>query len=99
MGAGYGSIMDPGLLAANDIASDLSRDENKNVKPPYSYATMITQAILSNPEGVLSLADIYKYISTNFAFYRYIKTGWQNSIRHNLSLNKASFRKSASKTQ
>ncbi|CAR24990.1 KLTH0G09086p [Lachancea thermotolerans CBS 6340] len=89
MGAGYGSIMDPGLLAANDIASDLSRDENKNVKPPFSYATMITQAILSNPEGVLSLADIYKYISSNYAYYRYIKTGWQNSIRHNLSLNKA----------
>ncbi|SCU86432.1 LAME_0D06106g1_1 [Lachancea meyersii CBS 8951] len=89
MGAGYGAVMDPSFSQANDIASDLSREENKNVKPPFSYATMITQAILSNPEGVLSLADIYKYISSNFAYYRYAKTGWQNSIRHNLSLNKA----------
>lgn len=85
----YGTIIDPGFPSSNDIASDLSRDENRNVKPPYSYATMITQAILSNPEGVLSLADIYKYISSNYAYYRYAKTGWQNSIRHNLSLNKA----------
>ncbi|SCU88367.1 LADA_0E09714g1_1 [Lachancea dasiensis] len=89
MGVGYGTIMDPSFSGVNDMASDLSREENKNVKPPFSYATMITQAILSNPEGVLSLADIYKYISSNFAYYRYAKTGWQNSIRHNLSLNKA----------
>ncbi|EDO18261.1 hypothetical protein Kpol_1039p10 [Vanderwaltozyma polyspora DSM 70294] len=72
-----------------DFASDLSRDENRNVKPPHSYATMITQAILSTKEGIISLADIYKYISTNYAYYRFAKTGWQNSIRHNLSLNKA----------
>lgn len=72
-----------------DFASDLSRDENRNIKPPYSYATMITQAILSTEEGVISLADIYKYIASHYAYYRFAKTGWQNSIRHNLSLNKA----------
>ncbi|CCF60157.1 hypothetical protein KAFR_0J00890 [Kazachstania africana CBS 2517] len=72
-----------------DYASDLSRDENKTVKPPHSYATMITQAILSTEEGIISLADIYKFISKNYAYYRFAKTGWQNSIRHNLSLNKA----------
>lgn len=74
---------------ALDFTSDLSHDENRNVKPPHSYATMITQAILSSPEGVISLADIYKYISSNYAYYRFAKSGWQNSIRHNLSLNKA----------
>ncbi|EHN00515.1 Fkh2p [Saccharomyces cerevisiae x Saccharomyces kudriavzevii VIN7] len=74
---------------ALDFTSDLSHDENRNVKPPHSYATMITQAILSSAEGVISLADIYKYISSNYAYYRFAKSGWQNSIRHNLSLNKA----------
>ena len=74
---------------ALDFTSDLSHDENRNVKPPHSYATMITQAILSAPEGVISLADIYRYISSNYAYYRFAKSGWQNSIRHNLSLNKA----------
>ena len=78
-----------GFPHAIDFASDLSRDENKTVKPPHSYATMITQAILASREGVISLADIYKFISTNYAYYRFAKTGWQNSIRHNLSLNKA----------
>lgn len=83
------SLTQIGFPQSLDFASDLSRDENKNVKPPHSYATMITQAILSTREGVISLADIYKYISSNYAYYRFAKTGWQNSIRHNLSLNKA----------
>ncbi|CDK26149.1 unnamed protein product [Kuraishia capsulata CBS 1993] len=68
---------------------DLSKDEAKDIKPPYSYATMITQAILSNPDGILSLSQIYDWISTRYAYYRHSNQGWQNSIRHNLSLNKA----------
>ncbi|KAG0667851.1 transcription factor [Maudiozyma exigua] len=83
------SLSVSGFPHAIDFASDLSRDENKTVKPPHSYATMITQAILASREGVISLADIYKFIATNYAYYRFAKTGWQNSIRHNLSLNKA----------
>ena len=88
-GAIYGTIIDPSFHTGKDLATDLSRDENRNVKPPHSYATMITQAILSSQDGELSLSAIYKYISTNYAFYRHTKSGWQNSIRHNLSLNKA----------
>ena len=73
----------------NNLDQDLSKEESKDIKPPFSYATMITQAILSNTEGVLSLSEIYDWISKHYAFYRFSKTGWQNSIRHNLSLNKA----------
>lgn len=73
----------------NNLDQDLSREEAKDIKPPYSYATMITQAILLNPDGVMSLAEIYVWILSHYAYYKYLKTGWQNSIRHNLSLNKA----------
>lgn len=68
---------------------DYSKDESKDMKPPYSYATMITQAILSNHHGIMSLSEIYEWISSHYAYYRHTKQGWQNSIRHNLSLNKA----------
>lgn len=80
-----------GISHPDSISSeqDYSKDSAKDMKPPYSYATMITQAILSNPNGILSLAEIYDWISTHFAYYRHTKQGWQNSIRHNLSLNKA----------
>ncbi|KAK5960100.1 forkhead family transcription factor FKH2 PWA37_002592 [Arxiozyma heterogenica] len=83
------ALVESGFPNAMDYATDLSLDENRSVKPPYSYATMITQAILSSKEGVISLSDIYRFISTNYSYYRYTKSGWQNSIRHNLSLNKA----------
>lgn len=74
---------------AQYVEQDLSSDDCKDIKPPFSYATMISQAILSSPEHMMSLADIYSCISTRYAFYRHSKPGWQNSIRHNLSLNKA----------
>lgn len=73
----------------NNLDQDLSKEDAKDIKPPYSYATMITQAILSNPDGVMSLSEIYNWIASHYAYYKYSKTGWQNSIRHNLSLNKA----------
>ncbi|KAL2003877.1 hypothetical protein VTN02DRAFT_1726 [Thermoascus thermophilus] len=63
--------------------------EDDGTKPPYSYATLIGMSILRAPNRRLTLAQIYKWISDTFSFYRTSDPGWQNSIRHNLSLNKA----------
>lgn len=70
----------PLMMSSSDV--DLSLDENKHIKPQFSYAQMITQAIMNTPEQKLNLAGIYHYIQTRYAYYRYQPaTGWQVCVQ------------------
>lgn len=66
-----------GLLLESTEEIDYSLDSAKDLKPPFSYATLISQAILSSSEEKLTLASIYQWIQEQYAFYRHSSSGWQ----------------------
>ncbi|XP_046885068.1 forkhead box protein N2 [Hypomesus transpacificus] len=61
-------------------------------KPPFSFSLLIYMAIEQSPSKSLPVKDIYGWILQHFPYFSSAPTGWKNSVRHNLSLNKC-FRK------
>lgn len=58
-------------------------------KPPFTYASLVAQAIHHAPERRATLESIYRFVIEQYPWYRFEDArSWQNSIRHNLSLRK-----------
>ena len=63
------------------------KEREKHTKPPYSYIALIAMAISNSANKMLTLGEICDYIIEHFPYYHERWPKWQNSIRHNLSLN------------
>lgn len=76
----------PPSPAHSDVPYDAR--QNPNCKPPYSFSCLIFMAIEDSPTKRLPVKDIYNWILEHFPYFANAPTGWKNSVRHNLSLNK-----------
>ncbi|XP_014914578.1 forkhead box protein P1-B-like [Poecilia latipinna] len=71
-----------------DIGQNKEFYMNADVRPPFTYASLIRQAILESPEKQLTLNEIYNWFTRMFAYFRRNAATWKNAVRHNLSLHK-----------
>ncbi|KFP15453.1 Forkhead box protein P4, partial [Egretta garzetta] len=73
---------------SSGIAQNHEFYKNADVRPPFTYASLIRQAILETPDRQLTLNEIYNWFTRMFAYFRRNTATWKNAVRHNLSLHK-----------
>uniref|UniRef100_A0A3P8UV34 Forkhead box P4 n=2 Tax=Cynoglossus semilaevis TaxID=244447 RepID=A0A3P8UV34_CYNSE len=73
---------------ASELAQNCEFYKNADVRPPFTYASLIRHAILESPERQLTLNEIYNWFTRKFAYFRRNTATWKNAVRHNLSLHK-----------
>lgn len=63
----------------------------QKAKPTQSYVVLIHEALTNHPTGQMSLPQIYRAIERRYPYYKVgvTTTGWQSSVRHNLSQHPA----------
>ncbi|KAI1883466.1 hypothetical protein AGOR_G00231730 [Albula goreensis] len=73
---------------SSEIAPNYEFYKNADVRPPFTYATLIRQAIMEAADMQLTLNEIYSWFTRTFAYFRRNAATWKNAVRHNLSLHK-----------
>ncbi|XP_048123472.1 forkhead box protein P2 isoform X7 [Alosa alosa] len=75
-------------MPLSEIAPNYEFYKNADVRPPFTYATLIRQAIMDSNDMQLTLNEIYSWFTRTFAYFRRNAATWKNAVRHNLSLHK-----------
>ncbi|XP_058064186.1 forkhead box protein P4 [Anopheles bellator] len=88
----YYSPPDSEELNYPDVQDDVHKNRefyrSHDVRPPFTYASLIRQSIIESPEKQLTLNEIYNWFQNTFCYFRRNAATWKNAIRTNLSLHK-----------
>lgn len=78
----------PSVGISEELHQNSDFYKNADVRPPFTYASLIRQAIIESDDKQLTLNEIYNYFMKTFAYFRKNAATWKNAVRHNLSLHK-----------
>ncbi|RCN43778.1 fork head domain protein, partial [Ancylostoma caninum] len=71
------------------ISADIARNRDfyrtNDVRPPYTYASLIRQAIMESPDCQLTLNEIYTWFTETFAYFRRNAATWKVRYPYNPS--------------
>lgn len=81
-----------GVSIAGEIQRNRDFYKSADVRPPFTYASLIRQAIIESPDKQLTLNEIYNWFQSTFCYFRRNAATWKNAVRHNLSLHKCFMR-------
>ena len=80
--------LSPAVSALTYPSLKLDQSDSSDNIDDKPYSKLIEMALKTNPEKKLSLQGIYNWFEHNTAKGRdHSSKGWQNSVRHNLSMN------------
>ncbi|XP_043283738.1 forkhead box protein P1 isoform X4 [Venturia canescens] len=78
--------------STHSLAGEIQRNrefyKNADIRPPFTYASLIRQSIIESPDKQLTLNEIYNWFQNTFCYFRRNAATWKNAIRTNLSLHK-----------
>ncbi|XP_065075408.1 forkhead box protein P1-B isoform X4 [Ochlerotatus camptorhynchus] len=89
---GFKEVHFPDVQDARFAFADVQKNRefyrSHDVRPPFTYASLIRQSIIESPEKQLTLNEIYNWFQNTFCYFRRNAATWKNAIRTNLSLHK-----------
>lgn len=94
------SLGGPQNLASPDGNTETTEPniEDTPIRDDEPYAQLIYRAFKSRPDHTMTLQEIYSWFRDNTKKGNSQSKGWQNSIRHNLSMNAAFTKRDDKKT-
>lgn len=70
-------------MCASKLSTEIQRNrefyKNADVRPPFTYASLIRQSIIESPDKQLTLNEIYNWFQNTFCYFRRNAATWKVS--------------------
>jgi len=69
------------IESINELEKNRELYRTQDIRPPFTYASLIRQSIVESPDHQLTLNEIYKWFENNFSYFRKNAQTWKVSTK------------------